>query len=115
MRDTRGVHELLTWPPRRARDEVRRMLAAPASIPGRRVLVVDDHPDSADASCMLLSALGHVCSSAMSGEEALAEAVRFQPNVVICDIGLPDISGYEVARALRTRHGSRICFYQPGR
>ena len=72
------------------------------------MLVVDDHPDSADASCMLLSALGHVCSSAMSGEEALAEAARFQPDVVICDIGLPDISGYEVARALRSRHGPRL-------
>lgn len=57
---------------------------------------------------MLLTALGHVCRSAMSGGEALAEAARFQPDVVICDIGLPDISGYEVARALRSRHGSRM-------
>lgn len=57
---------------------------------------------------MLLSALGHVCRAAMSGQEAIAEAERFGPDVVICDIGLPDLSGYEVARALRSRHGAAL-------
>ena len=75
---------------------------------GRRVLVVDDHPDSADASCMLLSALGYECRPAVTGENALAEVERFQPDVVICDIGLPDISGYDIARTLRSRHGSSL-------
>jgi DNA-binding response OmpR family regulator len=84
------------------------MLAAPAILSGRRVLVVDDHPDSAETACMLLSALGHVCSPVMSGEDALVEALRFEPHVVICDIGLPGISGYEVARMLRTRTGSQL-------
>jgi two-component system OmpR family response regulator len=75
---------------------------------GRRVLIVDDHPDSADASCMLLSALGYECRPAVNGEKALAEVDRFQPDVVICDIGLPDISGYDIARTLRSRHGSAL-------
>ena len=76
--------------------------------PGLRVLVVDDHPDSADASCLLLSALGHECRPAVTGENALAEVERFHPDVVICDIGLPDISGYDIARTLRSRHGSAL-------
>jgi DNA-binding response OmpR family regulator len=84
------------------------MLTASARSPGRRVLIVDDHPDSADASCMLLSALGYECCSAVTGENALAEVERFQPDVVICDIGLPDISGYDIARTLRSRHGSSL-------
>lgn len=57
---------------------------------------------------MLLSSLGHTCRAASSGELALVEAARFKPDVVICDIGLPDISGYEVARALRSRFGANL-------
>src|ERR1043166_6001432 len=82
-------------------------MSATAS-PLRRVLVVDDHPDSAEASCLLLAALGHACCPATTGTQALAEAENFRPDVVICDIGLPDITGYEVARTLRTRHGSLL-------
>ena len=57
---------------------------------------------------MLLSALGYECRPAVTGEAALAEVERFHPEVVICDIGLPDISGYEIARTLRSRHGSSL-------
>lgn len=77
-------------------------------MPARRVLVVDDHVDAADASCMLLNVLGHEARPAINGGQALEEAERFHPDVVICDIGLPDISGYEVARALRRRFGSGV-------
>lgn len=73
-----------------------------------RVLIVDDHPDAAEVSCMLLSALGHQCRAAMTGERALQQDRDFQPDIVICDIGLPDISGYEVARELRARHGHSL-------
>jgi DNA-binding response OmpR family regulator len=74
----------------------------------RRVLIVDDHPDSAEVSCLLLSTLGYQCCPATSGAQAIAQAEQFHPDVVICDIGLPDISGYEVARALRVRHGAQL-------
>lgn len=57
---------------------------------------------------MLLSALGYECRAAVTGENALAEVERFHPDVVICDIGLPDISGYDIARTLRSRHGSAL-------
>ncbi len=68
-----------------------------------RVLVVDDYPDAAETACMLLSLLGHDCRFATTGRDALVEAARFDPDVAILDIGLPDLSGFEVARELRRR------------
>src|SRR5215510_16402553 len=72
-----------------------------------RVLIVDDYPDAAEIASMLLELLGHECRHAETGHAALIEAKRFDPDVVILDIGLPDLSGYDVARALRQRSGSR--------
>jgi DNA-binding response OmpR family regulator len=72
------------------------------------VLVVDDYPDAADATCMLFARLGHECRPATSGERALHEDEVFHPDVVLLDIGLPDLSGYEVARMLRQRHGRDV-------
>lgn len=76
--------------------------------PGKvRVLVVDDYPDSAEISAMLLELFGHECRTATSGRDALAQAATFDPDIVILDIGLPDISGYDVARALRAQVRAR--------
>ncbi|MCW8091550.1 hybrid sensor histidine kinase/response regulator [Alteromonas sp. ASW11-130] len=66
-----------------------------------KVLVVDDNEPSAHSMCMIAELLGHQTQSAFTGEEALAKAKCFQPNIVVLDIGLPDISGYEVCRTLR--------------
>jgi CheY-like chemotaxis protein len=52
---------------------------------------------------MLLTIYGHECRAARSGQEALEVADEFIPEVVILDIGMPDISGYDVARELRAR------------
>lgn len=68
-----------------------------------RILVVDDYPDAAEAACTLLTLLGQECMFVTCGEDALREAERFDPDVVILDIGLPDVSGLEVARQLRGR------------
>jgi two-component system CheB/CheR fusion protein len=68
-----------------------------------RVLVVDDYPAAAEAACILLGMLGHETKAALTGESALAQAETFAPHAVILDIGLPDLSGYEVARELRAR------------
>jgi DNA-binding response OmpR family regulator len=73
-----------------------------------RVLVVDDYPDAAEAACMLFTRLGHCCRQACRGTDALHATEAFHPDVVLLDIGLPDLSGYEVARALRQRHGRAI-------
>lgn len=70
-----------------------------------RVLVVDDYPGSADVVCVLLRMLGHEARAAKTGAEALSQAAQFDPDVVVLDLGLPDQSGYDVARALRQRPG----------
>lgn len=68
-----------------------------------RILIVDDHPDTADVVGMLLEALGHETTLARTGLAALEAVERFRPDLVILDIGLPDLSGYDVARAIRAR------------
>jgi two-component system CheB/CheR fusion protein len=72
-----------------------------ASTCPQRVLVVDDNEDIRESTQMMLSMIGHEVKSAATGGEALAMAVKFRPNAVLLDIGLPDVSGYEVARQLR--------------
>jgi two-component system CheB/CheR fusion protein len=66
-----------------------------------RILVVDDDRDISESSEIILSFAGHDVRIAASGKEALDVAKEFEPNVVLLDIGLPDMSGYEVARQLR--------------
>jgi len=66
-----------------------------------RVLVVDDNMDAADMLVMMLQLFGHEVRAAYTGQTALETAVEYQPDVVLLDIGLPDMNGYEVARHLR--------------
>ena len=72
-----------------------------------RVLVVDDQADCAEVVSVLLTIMGYECQSAGSGTEALSQAETFEPDVMLLDLGLPDVSGYEVARELRRRAGRR--------
>ena len=66
-----------------------------------RILVVDDNEDAADTLAELLGIDGHEVRTAYSGAQAIACARDFEPGVVFLDIGLPDLSGYEVAVKLR--------------
>jgi CheY-like chemotaxis protein len=66
-----------------------------------RVLVVDDNRDSADTLAALLEAWGHEVQTCYDGPSVLAAVARFRPNVVLLDIGLPKMNGYEVAAQLR--------------
>jgi signal transduction histidine kinase len=66
-----------------------------------RVLVVDDNHDAAEAAAVFLSLAGHEVKAVGDGLEALASAPVFAPDVVVLDIGLPGMDGYEVARRLR--------------
>jgi two-component system CheB/CheR fusion protein len=68
----------------------------------RRVLVVDDNADAREALRFLLDDEGFEVRTAADGPDALAQAETFCPDVVLLDIGLPGIDGYEVARRLRT-------------
>jgi signal transduction histidine kinase len=69
--------------------------------PSRRVLVVDDNRDAADSLALLLKLMGHEVRTAYDGPAALQEARAWRPEVVLLDIGLPGMTGYEVARRLR--------------
>lgn len=69
----------------------------------RRVLVIEDSPDGAATLQDLLELYGHQVALAHSGSEGLRAVTEFDPEVVLCDIGLPGISGYEVAEALRSQ------------
>jgi PAS domain S-box-containing protein len=69
--------------------------------PSRRVLVVEDNLDAAETLQDLLEMVGHQVEVAYSGPSGVEAAQRFQPDVILCDIGLPGMDGYEVAAALR--------------
>lgn len=70
---------------------------------GRRVLLVDDNRDSLETLSMLLRIKGHDARIAETGEEAIAAADEYQPHVVLLDLSLPGMDGYEVAHTLRRR------------
>src|SRR4029079_17021541 len=67
----------------------------------RRVLVVDDNVDAAKSAAMLLKIVGHELMIVHDGVSALQAAADFRPEIILLDIGLPGMSGYEVARTLR--------------
>jgi PAS domain S-box-containing protein len=76
--------------------------AEPALSPFKfRILVVDDYPAGAESLKMLFQEEGHEVETAESGMEALEKAQMLRPQIVLLDIGLPDLDGYEVARRLR--------------
>jgi PAS domain S-box-containing protein len=68
----------------------------------RKILIVEDNTDAADTLKEVLELQGQEVEVAYSGPEALEKARRFCPDIVFCDIGLPGMDGYEVARALRS-------------
>jgi two-component system CheB/CheR fusion protein len=65
-------------------------------------LIVDDNVDSVNSLALLLQLDGHETETAYAGEEALERARSFKPDVVLLDLGLPEMDGYEGARRLRT-------------
>jgi DNA-binding response OmpR family regulator len=74
-----------------------------------RILIVDDHADAARALRAVLASEGHDARVALDGRGALAAAVAFRPDVVLLDLGLPDLDGAEVADALRRLPGLSGC------
>ncbi|MGA1834322.1 ATP-binding protein [Rhizobium wenxiniae] len=80
--------------------------AEPAANTSRRlkVLVIDDNPIIADTMGMLLEDIGHEFEAVHNGRGALDAARNYRPDAILLDIGLPDMDGYEVCRALRHDH-----------
>jgi CheY-like chemotaxis protein len=82
--------------------DVARPPVTTTSEPNRfKILVVDDNHDSALSLAMMLSIMGHDTRTAHDGESAVATAEAFLPDVVLLDIGLPKLNGYEVAQRIR--------------
>lgn len=75
----------------------------------RRVLIVDDDADSAELLVQLLEMRGHEARSVHSAAGAISEAAKFLPHVAVLDVGLPDMSGYELAQLLRKCEGLAEC------
>ena len=75
-----------------------------------RILVVDDNHDSALSLAMMLSIMGHETRTAHDGESAVTTAESFLPEVVLLDIGLPKLNGYEVAQRIRENEWGKTMF-----
>ena len=85
----------------RPEDEVEAGMTTPRS----KILVVDDLRDSADSLAMMLRAKGHDVRVAYDGYEAVEIALQYHPDVVLLDIGMPRLNGYEAARMIRQQAG----------
>jgi PAS domain S-box-containing protein len=97
--------------PRVARLEAESGDGAPLKVLPRRVLIVDDNVDAANSLALLLGLGGHETQVAYGGREALERVEAFQPEVVLLDIGLPEMDGYELAghlRAMPQSNGFRL-------
>jgi signal transduction histidine kinase len=81
--------------------------AASTAAPARRVLVVDDNADAAEALAIMLRLSGHEVETAFDGIEALRVAETFAPEVVLLDLGMPRLNGYDTARTMRTKPWGR--------
>jgi two-component system CheB/CheR fusion protein len=93
--------EFVVWFPTVAALQPELPLIAPPTGRHRRALVVEDNLDAAETLRMVLEMEGLEVQVAHDGREGLAKARLFLPDLVLCDLGLPVLDGYEVARALR--------------
>jgi CheY-like chemotaxis protein len=75
------------------------------SLPGKRILLVDDNEDARELLAGLLELQGYRIEAASDADGALEIAARFQPQIVVLDLGLPEVDGWELARRLRKVDG----------
>ncbi len=72
-----------------------------------RILIVDDNHDAADTLCAWLKMEGHECVVVYEGNSASQLALTLRPDIVLLDLGMPNVDGYEVARRIRDSPGGR--------
>ena len=92
-----------------------RIESAPAPIrapagPRHRILVADDNPDTAETLAIMLGVMGHEVRVAHGAQEAIALAAEFAPGVILLDIGMPRMNGYEACERIRAQAGGREAF-----
>jgi CheY-like chemotaxis protein len=97
----KGSKFTLSLPLATSRLEAAPVEEAPAAVSRRRVFIVDDNTDAADSIALLLEMSGHQTKVVYDGEQAVASYAAFAPDVVLLDIGLPGMDGYQVIQTLR--------------
>jgi PAS domain S-box-containing protein len=101
-----GSEFIVRLPVAREAEQARTAAGETLLVPApRRILVVDDNRDAADSLGMLLRMIGNEVHTAYDGLEAVGAAATFQPDVIVLDIGLPKLNGYEAARQIRAQPG----------
>jgi CheY-like chemotaxis protein len=101
----RGSEFVVTLPVVAAPAEPARKSPLPPQMAALRVLVIEDNADAGESLADVLRLGGHEVRLTREGRAGISLARELRPHVVICDIGLPDISGYEVAETLRADEG----------
>ena len=106
----RGTSFIVTIPcaSRTERHSAAPTLAVARPPAGARVLVADDNADTADMMRVMLGIKGHEVRTAADGMQAVELAESFEPDIAFLDIGMPQLDGYETARRIRERLGTRI-------
>ena len=89
--------------PRGAPESLGGLVFASIKAVGRRLLLVDDYPDALEAWSLVMRLAGYDVTAVATGEQALDVADREHPDVILLDLQLPGVSGFEVARRLRTQ------------
>ncbi|WP_340680241.1 response regulator, partial [Paraglaciecola sp.] len=84
--------------------------ALPLIVENKRILVIDDNVDAAESLALLLEFSGHTTRKAYNGITGLEVAKEFKPDVILLDIGLPDINGYQVAQQIRQQPWGKKMF-----
>ena len=74
---------------------------------GKRVLVVDDNKDTVTTTVAMLQEMGHQAQGCHNGQDALSAIASYNPDVVLLDIAMPGISGWQVAQSIRERFEER--------
>jgi CheY-like chemotaxis protein len=109
--DARGSTFIVRLPtisaPQRAPEATTSTAPAVATAGRRRILIVDDNRDSAESLATLLTMTGNETITAHDGEAAVAAAERHRPDIILLDIGLPKMNGYDVCRHLRRQPWGR--------
>jgi signal transduction histidine kinase len=80
-------------------------VAVPGDGAGLRILVADDNKDAGDTLSVLLDVMGHTVMTVQDGEAAVQSVEKFDPNLVLLDIGMPKLNGYDAARGIRAQPG----------
>jgi PAS domain S-box-containing protein len=104
----RGAEFVVRLPLMRAAMSPSPRSSAPAAHKSQHILVIEDNSDGREALATLLRLWGHEVLEAATGAEGIETAVTHSPSVVLLDIGLPDLNGYEVARQLRQKLGGSL-------